>query len=532
VSRCISKHDARAERREIRGWSSEVLHGFNTSLHHFINLMSARNDDNVLHAASIEQLERRVMDLALERTGARSGAIFLWDARRRGLGVEFHVVEGLLVPLPDALVGLRSDGRPSGVAVHVHETNRPYLTNETRSDPHYAPYFLDVRSIAAVPIPYQRRAIGVLSVSSRDPGAFRRGDLDELSALAASAAKFLRRAQLYRSSRSAGQPFLIKGLSPEWLEVERRIERVAFTVAPVLVSGESGTGKELVAHAIHFNSKRAHKPFITVNCAAIAEPLLESMFFGHVRGAFTGATSDKVGEMKKADGGTLFLDELGELPVGLQPKILRALESGEISPLGSNRPPERVDVRLVCATNRDLARMVSERTFREDLYHRLGVMTLKLPPLRAYKDQLEVLAHVFRERASERLDKEVRHLSPAALAALMAHDFPGNVRELRNALEHAIILADGDTIEVEHLPASMLPPAEPPAPSSPDPEAPAPTLAELRETWLAPLETRYLRELMAVCGGSARAAAKRAGVDPVTMYRLLRRRGVPFGREA
>src|SRR6185312_15001673 len=146
-----------------------------------------------------------------------------------------------------------------------------------------------------------------------------RGDLDELSALAASAAKFLRRAQLYRSSRGAGQPFLIKGLSPEWLEVERRIERVAFTDAPVLVSGESGTGKELVAHAIHFNSKRAHKPFITVNCAAIAEPLLESMFFGHVRGAFTGATSDKVGEMKKADGGTLFLDELGELPMGLQP---------------------------------------------------------------------------------------------------------------------------------------------------------------------------------------------------------------------
>ena len=182
------------------------------------------------------------------------------------------------------------------------------------------------------------------------------------------------------------------------------------------MSGESGTGKELVAHAIHFNSRRAGKPFITVNCAAIAEPLLESLFFGHVRGAFTGATFDKVGEMKKADGGTLFLDELGELPMGLQPKILRALDSGEISPLGSNHPPERVDVRLVCATNRDLPRMVRERTFREDLYHRLGVMTLQLRRSGRYKatSALEILLlHVFRRaRRAGRLRQGASATSP------------------------------------------------------------------------------------------------------------------------
>ena len=487
--------------------------------------MSNRNDDASLHEASMEQLERRVMELALARTRAKSGALFLWDPKRRGLALGFHVVDGLVVTLPDALVTPKS-GRPSGVAMHVFETNRARLVDDAPLDPHYAPYFLEVRSIAAVPIVYGRRPIGVLSVSAREPRAFGAEDVAELEALAASAAKFLRRGQLYQSSRASGRPFLIKGLSAEWLEVERRIERVAATSAPVLVTGESGTGKELVANAIHFNSARASAPFVTVNCAAIPEPMLESLLFGHVRGAFTGATFDKIGELKKADGGTLFLDELGELPMTLQPKVLRALEYGEIQPLGSNRAPERVDVRLVCATNRDLGRMVREGRFRDDLYYRLGVMTIELPPLRSYKQQIEVLAHVFRELACERLDKSVKHVAPDALAALASYDFPGNVRELRNAIEHAVILADGDTLEAAHLPRSIATPA----PRAPKRPMKAPTLAALRETWLAPPETRYLADLVAETRGSVREAAKRAGVDTVTLYRLLRRRGVAFGR--
>ncbi len=188
--------------------------------------MSSRdfNDaDQELHAASVEQLEKRIMDLAMARTASRNGALFLWDGKRHGLAVDFHVVEGLVVTVPGALVQARSDGRPSGIAIHVHQSNRPYLVNDTSSDPHYAPYFLDVRSIAAVPIPWQRKSIGVLSVSSRERDAFSPAHLDELEALAASAAKFLRRAQLYRATRDEGRPFLIKGLSPEWLEVERRI---------------------------------------------------------------------------------------------------------------------------------------------------------------------------------------------------------------------------------------------------------------------------------------------------------------------
>ncbi|HEX4516856.1 MAG TPA: sigma-54-dependent Fis family transcriptional regulator [Polyangiaceae bacterium] len=487
--------------------------------------MNQRNDDTSLHQASMEQLERRVMELALERTGAMSGAIFVWDAKRRGLALEFHVVDGVVITLPGALVTPSRDGRPAGVAMHVFESNHSRLTGDAPTDPHYAPYFLDVRSIAAVPIVYGRRPIGVLTVSAREANAFGKDDLAELEALAGSTAKFLQRAQLYRTSRASGRPFLIKGLSPEWLEVERRVEHVAATNAAVLVVGESGTGKELVANAIHFASRRASAPFVTVNCAAIPEQMLESVLFGHVRGAFTGATFDKIGEMKKADGGTLFLDELGELPMTLQPKVLRALESGEIQPLGSNRAAERVDVRLVCATNRDLPRMVREGKFRDDLYYRLGVMTIELPPLRSYKQHIEVLAHVFRELAVEKHGKTVGRIAADALAGLASYDFPGNMRELRNAIEHAVILADGDVIEPRHLPRSIA--------ASPAKKKPAtPTLAHMREEWLAPLEARWLSDLLADSRGSVREAAKRAGVDAVTLYRLLRRRGVAFGRSA
>jgi DNA-binding NtrC family response regulator len=476
--------------------------------------------NETLHQAGAEQLERRIMDLALERTGARSGAMFLWDPKHKGLAVGFHIVEGLVVPVVDGVLRPRQDGQPSGVAMHVFETNRSALVNDTSKDPHYARYFLDVRSIAAVPIPYQRRAIGVLSVSSRELDAFTPVHIAELEALAASAAKFLRRAQLYFASRGEGRPFLIQGLSADWLDVERKIERVAYTDAAVLVTGESGTGKELVAHAIHFNSRRAQRPFVTVNCAAIPEQMLESILFGHVRGAFTDAKVDKLGEMKKADGGTLFLDEIGELPMSLQAKLLRALESGEIQPLGSNRAPERVDVRLLCATNRDLPALVGAGGFRDDLYHRVGVMTIELPPLRAYRESLEVLAHVFRERAAQRHGKEIRDISPAALACLRAYPFPGNVRELRNAIEHAVILADGDPLDVEHLPRSISRHAK--APASPVLAKPGTkTLAQTREECLAPVEKKYLTDLLAATKGNVREAARRADVDPVTLYRLL-----------
>jgi DNA-binding NtrC family response regulator len=481
-----------------------------------------------LHDADVEHLHRRLTELALRRTGTRHGAIFLWNEEERALALDFHIVDGVIVTLPGARVRRRSANEPAGIAWTAFERNAPYLCPDTSTDPNYAHYFLAVGSIAAVPIPWQGRAIGVLSVSADRAGALRPEHLDGLAELAATSARFLRRAQQYRSTKGdRARPHLIKGLSPPWLEVERRIELASPTDVPVLIHGESGTGKELVAHAIHFNSRRSDHPFVTVNCAAIPENLLESVLFGHVRGAFTGAATDKIGEFQKAHRGTLFLDELGELPLALQAKVLRAVEQGEIAKLGSNKPPERIDVRLVCATNRDLPAMVEAGTFRADLYYRVGVMKLELPPLRSYRDQIAVLAAVFVQQAADRMGKPAPRFSPEALALMRAHDYPGNVRELRNAVEHAVVMAK-EEVRPADLPEAMR--TKVARPSKSDPRSASPTLRQLREAWLAPLETRYLTELLQRCGGNVALAAKRAGVNNVTLYRLLRKRGLTVRR--
>jgi transcriptional regulator with GAF, ATPase, and Fis domain len=490
--------------------------------------------EKTLHAARPEALERELMRLALEVTGARHGALFLWDRKAHGLALVHHVVEGVTVTLPNQV--LSRGGERAGIAMWVLERDEPYLCRDTARDPHYTRYLLDVRSIVAAPLHYQSRAIGVVTVSAREVDAFGRAELRALDELAKVAAPFVRRVQLDRRAREeTGRPFLIKGLSPAWREVERRLELAAPTEAPILVRGESGTGKDLVARAIHFNSRRIDRPFVTVNCAAIPETLLESILFGHVRGAFTGASFEKVGEFQKADGGTLFLDEVGELPVMLQAKVLRAVEQGEVQPLGSNAPPERVDVRLICATNRDLEAMARAGTFRDDLYYRLSVMTLELPPLRDYKDNLEVLASVFLEQAAARHGRRAPRIAPETMARLAGYDYPGNVRELRNAMEHAVILCTGPELLPEHLPRPLQAgPARRGGGGGGGGGAAVPArrpLRQLREEWLAPLERRYLVELLADCDGNVRRAARKAGIDAVTMYRLLRKRGVTVKRE-
>jgi len=483
--------------------------------------------ERALSAARPEAFERELMRLALEATGAHHGALFLWDRAARGLVLAHHVVEGVTVTLPDQVL---TPGGKAGIALWTFEHDEPYLCRDTARDPNYTRYLLDVGAIAAAPIRYQRKPIGVVTVSAREPDGVGKAALRALVDVATAAAGFVRRRQLDRQSREeTGRPFLIGGLSPEWREVERRIELASPTTAPILVRGESGTGKDLVSRAIHMSSPRSDRAYVTVNCAAIPEALLESLLFGHVRGAFTGASFEKIGEFQKADGGTLFLDEVGELPVMLQAKVLRAVEQGEVQPLGSNAAPERVDVRLICATNRDLEAMVADGRFREDLLYRLGVMTLELPPLRRYKENLEVMAGAFVEQAAARHGRKAPRIAPAAMARLLAYDFPGNVRELRNAIEHAVILCTGDELTPADLPRAL---SGGPATASPARAAPRPTLRALREEWLAPLERRYLIDLLGAHAGNVRAAAAAAGVDAVTLYRLLRKRGVTVRREA
>ncbi len=489
--------------------------------------------ESVLHAARVGELEGELLELARQATGAPSGALFLWDDAERGLRIRDHVVEGLNVTIPDRVIKHpeSGQGRP-GIALWVYAENTSHLCRDTQADEHYTRYLLDVGSIAAVPIRYQGKPIGVITVSDRATDAFNDGDVNALEELADSSAVFVHRLRLDRQSRErTGRPFLIKGLSPAWLEVEHRIERASPTNAPVLIRGESGTGKDLVANAIHWSSARAQMPLVTVNCAAIPETMLESLLFGHVKGAFTGATFDKLGEFQKADGGSLFLDEVGELPILLQAKVLRAVEQGEVQPLGSNKAPEHVDVRLICATNRDLEAMAGKGTFRGDLFYRLSVMTLELPPLRSYSDNLEVLAVVFVEQAAEKHGKKAPRISPQAMAKIVGYDFPGNVRELKNAMEHALIMCSGDAIAVADLPDAFSVGSERTSEAAvSERSSDRPTLKEQRELWLAPLERRYLVELLDECDGNVREAANRAGINAVTLYRLLRKRGLEIRR--
>jgi DNA-binding NtrC family response regulator len=260
------------------------------------------------------------------------------------------------------------------------------------------------------------------------------------------------RARVFGTSRPVGTELI--GSSPEMLTVFKAVARAAQSDATVLVLGESGTGKEMVARVLHSQSHRASGPFIAINCAAIPENLLESELFGHEKGAFTGAIGRRIGRLERATGGTLFLDEIGDMSIALQSKILRALQEREIERVGGSSTVP-IDVRVVAATNRDLVECVQEGTFREDLYYRLAVVTLRLPPLRDRGQDLDRLVEHFGVFYAREHRRAVRAVSEEALEVLRQHPWPGNVRQLRNALERAVVMADGEVLLPEHLPADI-----------------------------------------------------------------------------
>ena len=290
-----------------------------------------------------------------------------------------------------------------------------------------------------------------------------------------------------------------------------RVERVAPTNSPVLIQGESGTGKELVARLIHGLSTRREKPFVVINCSAIPDALFESELFGHQRGAFTGATERRLGLVEAADGGTLFLDEIGEMSPMVQSKLLRTLESGEIRRVGENRT-SRVDVRVVAATNKDLAAEVAASRFREDLYYRLNGVPMQIPPLRERVDDIEPLVrHFLAEGAGKH--PRVTDVSAEALGALKAYRWPGNVRELKNCVDATRILAAGPEIGTADLPFHVR--AARPKPGNPWDDQPILRLERVTE--------EYVLYALARCGGNKSQAARLLGIDPKTLYKRLRR---------
>ncbi|MBI1962026.1 MAG: sigma-54-dependent Fis family transcriptional regulator [Candidatus Rokubacteria bacterium] len=292
------------------------------------------------------------------------------------------------------------------------------------------------------------------------------------------------------------------GRSRQMLEVFETIRKTADSVSNVLVTGESGTGKELVAQAIHHESSRRNGPFVSVNCGAIPETLMESELFGHVKGAFTGAVATTVGLFSAADGGTLFLDEVTEIPQSVQVKLLRAIQEREIRRVGDTRDV-KVDVRLVAASNRDVAKAVAEGVLREDLFYRLNVIPIHLPPLRERREDIPLLVAHFIQRISAELGKPVRGVTPEALAILEQYRWPGNIRELENVVERALVLGSGDTLNLEALPSDLRHPRE-------TQEVPLEIPAEGLdlEATLDQIEHRYIQMALARMGGVQTRAAE------------------------
>jgi len=308
------------------------------------------------------------------------------------------------------------------------------------------------------------------------------------------------------------------GQSPAMQRIFRLVAKIAPTESPVLITGESGTGKELIASAIHLQSRRSHRPFVAVNSSAIPESLFESEIFGHVRGAFTGAGADRIGLMEHADRGTIFFDEVAEMPLSVQVKLLRALQNGEIRRVGA-KESIRVDIRVIAATNKDVKRALAEGAFREDLYYRLNVFHIELPPLRDRPEDIPLLANFFREKFSRQLGRRVTRFSEEAQVILMRHDYPGNVRELENAVERAVTLAEGSEVTPADLPPALREQRTPLlGRGSAFPYSEGLTLAQL--------EAEHIRRVLSHTAGNTTKAAKSLGISRSTLWRKMREYGL------
>ena len=311
----------------------------------------------------------------------------------------------------------------------------------------------------------------------------------------------------------------IIGQSPSMKKVFEIIRRVATSEGTVLITGKSGTGKEIVARAIHVNSKRATKRFVAINCGAIVDTLFESELFGHKKGSFTGATSDKEGLLKVAEGGTVFFDEVSEIPLHLQVKLLRTIEQREITPVGMT-DPIKIDVRIIAATNRDLRQELEKGRFREDLFYRLNVVELHLPSLGERPDDLPLLAQHFLELDRTQMGRSIHGFTNEAMQALLRHTWKGEVRELENIIERAVIFCESDMITVEHLPDYL-------RPSEASSSFALPKGKESLRDAIREFERRYILEVISSTGGDKREVAKQLDISLSSLYRKMDELGIP-----
>jgi transcriptional regulator with GAF, ATPase, and Fis domain len=479
------------------------------------NLNALLKISRVVHAIrDLEELQAQLLDLIFEVVPASRGAILLAD----GAGQDFNSL----------FARTRQPGHTQMVRVsrtiarQVMEQGVAILG----SDVARSGEFCDVESVAAsqvlsllcVPLTVFRKVIGCVYLDSTDAGSrFHEDHLQLVAAIAGISAIALENARRLqwledenqRLTAEISQERSLVGESARMREIYQLLARVAPADSTVLIEGESGTGKELAARALHRNSGRANKPFVAINCAAIPESLLESDLFGHERGAFTSAGAQKKGRLEIADGGVVFLDEIGELAPSLQVKLLRVLQEREFERVGGTHPI-KVDIRLIAATNRDLNAAVLNGDFRQDLYYRLAVVKVTMPPLRERKEDIPLLTRHFVQKCAKRCKVKPRPISREAMACLVNYDWPGNVRELENAIERALVLGYSDTLLAEDLPESLLEHA-------PSEINEAKYYASVKE-----LKKQLILDAVGQTHGNYVEAAGILGVHPNYLHRLIR----------
>jgi Nif-specific regulatory protein len=484
------------------------------------NLNALLKISRVVHAIrDLEELQAQLLDLIFEVVPAGRGAILLADSAGQEFNCLYartrHAGQPQLVRVSRTIARrvMKDDVAILGVDVPANSELRDVESLAAS----------EVRTLLCVPLTVFQRAIGCIYLdSTKAQDRFHEEHLQLLTAIAGVSAVALdnaRRLQWLeeenqRLTTEVRQEQSLVGEGARIKEIFQFLARVAPTESTVLIEGESGTGKELAARALHRNSPRANKPFVAINCAAIPESLLESDLFGHERGAFTGAAVQKKGRLEVADGGVVFLDEIGELAPTLQVKLLRVLQEREFERVGGTHSI-KVDIRLIAATNRDLNAAVRDGEFRQDLYYRLAVVKLTMPPLRERREDIPMLTRHFVQKYAMRCKVKAKPVSREAMAALVTYEWPGNVRELENAVERALVMGASDTVQLEDLPESLLE------------QAPA---AETHEgkyhASVKELKKQLILDALEQTRGNYVEAARILGVHPNYLHRLIRNLGL------
>lgn len=468
---------------------------------------------SLLEETDTTSLLNRLMDAIIALTKAEKGFILMQNVR----GVmDVRVARAM----DESIIGDGEKLYSDSIVQSVLRTGKPLIISNALQDSTFqssqSVVNFQLCSILCAPLVYHGELLGLFYVGNDSvENLFQQKDLDTVTIFASHAALIIRNAMLMEQLQADNKTLKeqietvrfgsIIGASDSMNLIYRQIDKIAPTDVSVLVDGETGTGKELIAREIHVRSSRKQGPFISINCGAIPESLLESELFGHVKGAFTGASQMRMGHFQAADGGTLFLDEIGEMPLHLQVKILRALQERVITRVGGHKD-EPIDIRILAATNRDLQEEVQQGRFREDLYYRLNVMPITLPPLRERGEDILLIAQYLLEKTIDEYDTPKRVFSEATKRAMLHYPWPGNIRELDNHIKKAVILASDRVLEPEDLGLH-----------STENVAITP-LQKAREQW----QQQYIKDVLLQCGGNRTEAAGKLGIDPRTIYRYLK----------